>query len=86
MILFFSEIMISYSLRIIDTNFNRARESLRVMEYIVRFNHNNCTISHQLKTILHDLREEGKSLRLKFLSQRNSKHDVCAIERENLDT
>ena len=86
MISFFPEIMISCSLRIIDANFNRALESLRVMEYIARHNHNDCTISHRLKTILHDLREEGKSLRLKFLSPRNSKHDVCAIEREDLDT
>ncbi len=70
----------------IDANFNRAREGLCVMEYNARFNHNNCAICHQLKIILHDLREEGESLWLKFLSPRNSKHDVCAIEREDLDT
>ena len=55
--------MISCSLRIIDANFNRAREGLRVMEYIARFNHSDCTVSHQLKTIRHDLRDEDNIIR-----------------------
>lgn len=86
MLLFSAEIMISCSLRILDANFNRASEGLRVLEDIARFILNSYTISHQLKTIRHDLREESKSLGLKILSQRNSQHDVGVSKREDLDT
>ena len=56
------------------------------MGYIARLNHKDCIISHQSQTIPHDLRGEGKSLQLELLSPRNSKHDVCIIEKEDFDT
>ena len=70
----FPEIMISCSVRILDANFNRASEGLRSLEDIVLCVLNSYTISHQLKTICHDLREKSKLLGLKLLSQRNSQH------------
>jgi thiamine-phosphate pyrophosphorylase len=82
MLLFVPRIMSYHSLRIIDANFNRASEGLRVLEDIARFTLNDYTISQQLKTMRHNLAEKSKSLALELLSQRNSQHDVGA----NLET
>lgn len=43
-------------LRIIDANANRAREALRVMEDVARFNLNDASLSGALKSLRHDLR------------------------------
>ncbi len=78
MLLFASRVMSYSSLRIIDANFNRASEGLRVLEDIARFTLNDYTISQQLKIIRHNLAEESKSLAPELLSQRDSQRDVGA--------
>jgi len=66
--------MISCSVRILDTNFNRVGEGFRVLEDIALFILNSYAISHKLKTIRHDLKGKSKSLVIKLLSQINLQH------------
>lgn len=65
-------------LRIIDANFNRAREGLRVVEELVRFELNDQGLSERLKRIRHsvaDLIDETFDSSL-FISARDSQGDV----------
>ena len=43
------------TLRILDANFNRAREALRVVEDYARFHLNDDSLSGELKQLRHDL-------------------------------
>ncbi|MBN2186860.1 MAG: thiamine phosphate synthase [Dehalococcoidia bacterium] len=69
-------------LRIIDANLDRSSEGLRFLEDVARFLLNDATLSQQLRVMRHDLANKIKPLRVKLLSQRDSKHDVGA-NREN---
>ncbi|MBI4752789.1 thiamine phosphate synthase [Candidatus Desantisbacteria bacterium] len=65
-------------LRIIDANFNRAREGLRVVEELVRFEMNSKEMSERLKGIRHSIaslidESFGSSL---LISARDSRNDV----------
>lgn len=63
-------------LRIIDVNFNRASEGLRVLEEIARFILDNASLTEQLKTLRHDLIRGDASFQEKLLQSRNSVGDV----------
>lgn len=60
----------------IDANLNRSSEGLRVLEDVARFLLNDAELSQRLRTLRHDLARETKSLRVGFLSHRDSEHDV----------
>ena len=63
--------------RIIDANFNRSREALRVMEEYARFVLNNKDLSARTKEIRHLISSEIEKLdRLKLLNARDSISDV----------
>ena len=63
--------------RIIDANFNRAKEGLRVCEDVCRFCLNKYRLTKQFKTIRHQLTEIISQLKLKMLIQaRNIEQDV----------
>ncbi|MCH8192637.1 MAG: thiamine phosphate synthase, partial [Planctomycetes bacterium] len=55
------------ALRIIDANFNRAREALRVVEEYCRFALNNAHLSTRTKQIRHDLTHALTALDLEGL-------------------
>lgn len=66
-------------MRILDANFNRSREGLRVCEDISRFILNSTSITKDLKLLRHDISEIAKvtSAQSKiFFESRNSKDDV----------
>ena len=63
--------------RIVDANFNRCRESLRVMEDYARFVLNNGQLSGAIKQARHELREIIEGLGgVKLLAGRNTPSDV----------
>lgn len=63
--------------RIIDANFNRAREGLRVMEEFCRFGLNNRQLSGKAKEIRHRLCDAIKSIEYeRLIASRDSKADV----------
>lgn len=65
--------------RIVDANFNRSREGLRVCEEISRFVLNNAPLTAKLKSLRHDLTSVLKNLPVpyeKLVSARNSQTDV----------
>ena len=67
------------SYRIIDVNFNRSKEGLRVCEEISRFHLNDVHLTKKISTLRHQLTKVMKSskLELYFLfQQRDSTHDV----------
>jgi thiamine-phosphate pyrophosphorylase len=65
------------SYRIIDANFNRAREAFRVMEEYCRFALNNPSLSAKAKSCRHILCEKFKSIdSVLLLSSRDSEGDV----------
>jgi len=70
--------MTSQSLRIIDANFDRASEGLRVLEDIARFVLNDQSMSKRLKNMRHELAEQSKLLQPRLITFRDSKHDVGA--------
>src|SRR3989339_445476 len=78
-------------LRILDANFNRLREGLRVIEEVERLANNDENTFHQLKTLRHDLAECCRLIpRDILLAARGSEHDVgrgriCASEAERKD-
>ena len=73
-----SKSMTSQSLRIIDANFNRATEGLRVLEDIARFVLDDQSMSKRFKNIRHELAEQSKLLQPGLLNFRDSEHDVGA--------
>ncbi len=63
--------------RIIDANFNRAKEGLRVCEDVCRFILDDKTLTRQFKTVRHQLTESILGLGLKSLvKSRNIEQDV----------
>ncbi len=70
--------MTSQSLRIIDANFDRATEGLRVLEDIARFVLDDQSMSKRFKNIRHELAEQSKLLQPRLLTFRDSEHDVGA--------
>ncbi len=65
--------------RIVDANFNRSREGLRVLEDISRFIMNDSAITKSLKSSRHELSQIYLSLPIKssaLLSTRESGRDV----------
>jgi len=63
--------------RIIDANFNRSKEGLRVCEDMARFVWDDKNVSASLKSVRHDLNKAIEPLGLlKVLSFRDIQHDV----------
>jgi hypothetical protein len=63
--------------RILDANFNRAKEGLRVLEDIARFVWNDKGLTKQYKTIRHELTECLSQLKyIQLLSARAIEQDV----------
>ena len=65
--------------RIIDANFNRGREGLRVVEDIIRFVLDDADLSSQMKNTRHEITQLVKKLPLgeiKLLEARDSQGDV----------
>ena len=76
--------------RILDANFNRAKEGLRVVEEVARFLHENPLWSRQLKTLRHQLSAAVPAdLRKQWMTARDAAHDVGANallkKRKNID-
>lgn len=71
--------------RIIDANFNRAREGLRVAEEFCRFALNNEALSNRCKQARHQLCSfVGKLDRQKLVAARDTENDIgCGIKIEN---
>ncbi len=64
-------------LRILDANFNRAREGLRVMEEHARMVLNDARLSTEIKQLRHDLAAVGQSVDMaSLLSSRDTPGDV----------
>ena len=65
-------------LRMIDANYNRAKEALRVVEDIYRFLYEDKNLSRRAKTLRHSLTEPFKNKRIykKMLRQRHSSKDL----------
>jgi len=77
--------------RILDANFNRSKEGLRVCEDICRFVINNKRVTEVLKNSRHELTEIMGSLSfIKFLNSRDIENDVgkksnkLEFERKNI--
>ena len=68
--------------RIIDANFNRAREGLRIAEEFCRFALNNETLSSRCKQIRHQLSATVSSLGMqRLVTARDTENDIgCGIE------
>jgi thiamine-phosphate pyrophosphorylase len=69
----------------IDANLNRSSEGLRVLEDVARFVLNDAELSQQLRVLRHDLASEVKSLSMRFLSNRDSEHDVGRLHSKDKD-
>ena len=66
--------------RIIDANFNRAREAARVMEEFCRFTLNSKPLSGRAKILRHQLSAGiGQLDRLRLITARDSCRDVGAV-------
>lgn len=67
------------SLRLIDVNFNRTKEGLRVCEDIVRFKYNHKALTAAFKKLRHDCSKVLLEFPIPYKSivkARNSHHDV----------
>jgi len=62
--------------RIIDANFNRLAEGLRILEEIARMILDDTPLTQQLKTLRHDLIRGDLPFNLELLQSRNASHDV----------
>ena len=71
-------------LRLIDANFNRLSEGLRLLEDVARFILNDAALSSRLKALRHDLLSDTKSFRTALLTERDSEGDVTAFARESM--
>jgi thiamine-phosphate pyrophosphorylase len=69
----------------IDANLNRSSEGLRVLEDVARFVLNDAELSQRLRSLRHDLAREIKSLSVRFLSNRDSEHDVGRLHSKDKD-
>ncbi len=63
--------------RILDANFNRSKEALRVLEEVARFFLNDESLTRQYKTARHDLTESVGLLKIKnLIAAREVERDV----------
>lgn len=63
--------------RILDVNFNRAAEGIRVCEEVTRFILNNRRLTAQFRDIRHQIaKTTGRLTREELIKKRNSKQDV----------
>jgi thiamine-phosphate pyrophosphorylase len=62
--------------RILDANFNRAREALRVIEDVVRFTYNSKEIAFTVKNMRNTLGKMSARFRAKLILARDVKADV----------
>ena len=63
--------------RLLDANFNRAKEGLRVCEDICRFIHDNVAATSEYKKLRHELNQIVISLKIEdLLASRNVENDV----------
>ena len=62
--------------RILDACFNRARESLRVLEDLARFHHGDRDLAKELKAARHGLDRHARPWRREFLQARDAASDV----------
>jgi len=72
------KIPIQYIYRILDANFNRASEGLRVVEEIARFVLGNASLVRSLKETRHSLGQAAKDIPSSLLEFRESEKDVGA--------
>src|SRR3972149_12183443 len=63
-------------LRIIDANFNRISEGLRLLEEIARMFLDDAGLTQQLKSLRHDVIRSDASFQEQLLQSRNSAGDV----------
>ncbi len=63
-------------LRLLDANFNRAREALRVLEDYVRFIRNDAALSEELKVLRHDLKAAVSEYVNEAIGHRDTPGDV----------
>ncbi len=66
--------------RVLDANFNRLSEGLRVLEDVSRFILNEKGLTERLRLLRHELIPRDVSLKAKFLSSRDSRSDVGKLE------
>ena len=73
--------------RIIDANFNRAREGIRVAEEVTRLYFDDAKLSSQFKSLRHQLTKVAQNSfdEKKLLSFRNSQKDVGATSMGGLE-
>ncbi len=64
------------TLRIVDANFNRIGEGLRLLEEIARLLLNDAALTQQLKTMRHELIRGDSLFHQQLLQSRNSESDV----------
>lgn len=62
--------------RVLDANFNRAREALRVLEDLARFHHEDAALAASLKEARHALDVEARPHARRLLEARDSLGDV----------
>lgn len=63
--------------RILDANFNRGKEALRVLEDVARFFLNDESLTRQYKTARHDLTESARLLKIQdLIAARETERDV----------
>jgi thiamine-phosphate pyrophosphorylase len=65
-------------IRILDANFNRLAEGLRVLEEVARMILDDAELTRQLKTLRHDLIRADMPFHLELLGSRDSARDVGA--------
>jgi thiamine-phosphate pyrophosphorylase len=68
--------MSTYLFRLLDANFNRASEGLRVLEDVARFIAEDAALSRELRAMRHSLAELAQPLDVRLLSSRDSITDV----------
>lgn len=66
------------NLRILDANYNRAREALRVLEEFARFVLEDASLSLACKGLRHELGQEAARLGPELLAERDTRGDVGA--------
>jgi len=71
-------------LRLIDANFNRLSEGMRLLEDVARFILNDAALSSRLKALRHDLLSGTKRFHTALLTARDSEGDVAAFARESM--
>ncbi|MBN1383655.1 MAG: thiamine-phosphate pyrophosphorylase [Elusimicrobia bacterium] len=69
--------------RIIDANFNRSKEGLRVVEDFVRFALDNKKLASCIKRIRHQIDKIARGIYPKIVFSRNSKKDVFRTVKES---